>query len=79
MSTQSANAYSYRYSELSFLDKPEAKILLGASLIPENIREGADVYFDCIIDAQPGVYKVEWKHNVSSEFLECIQYFIFPS
>lgn len=47
-----------------FTDKPEADILLGASLIPESIREGADVYFDCIIEAQPSVYKVEWKHNV---------------
>lgn len=52
-------------TKLSFSDKPEAKIILGASLIGERIREGADVYFDCIIEAQPSVYKVEWKHNVS--------------
>lgn len=52
-------------TEISVSDKPEARILLGASLIPDSIREGADVYFDCIVEAQPSVYKVEWKHNVS--------------
>jgi hypothetical protein len=46
-------------------DTPEAKIILGTSLNPEAIREGADVYFDCIINAHPPVYKVEWRHNVS--------------
>ncbi|KAG5882145.1 hypothetical protein JTB14_011775 [Gonioctena quinquepunctata] len=44
---------------------PEAKIVLGTSLNPDNIREGTDVYFDCIVHAHPPVYKVEWRHNVS--------------
>ncbi|CAH1102842.1 unnamed protein product [Psylliodes chrysocephalus] len=42
---------------------PEAKILLGTSLNPHIIREGTDVYFDCILNAHPSVYKVEWRHN----------------
>ncbi|XP_063905692.1 nephrin isoform X2 [Zophobas morio] len=42
---------------------PEAKIILGTSLNPDSIREGTDVYFDCVINAHPPVYKVEWKHN----------------
>ncbi|XP_065168028.1 nephrin isoform X3 [Atheta coriaria] len=42
---------------------PEAKIILGTSLNPDTIREGTDVYFDCIINAHPHVYKVEWRHN----------------
>lgn len=46
-------------------DTPEAKIILGTSLNPDAIREGTDVYFDCIINAHPNVYKVEWRHNVS--------------
>ncbi|XP_049785945.1 hemicentin-2-like [Schistocerca cancellata] len=42
---------------------PEATIQLGTSLNPDNIREGADVYFDCIIIAVPPVFRVEWRHN----------------
>ncbi|KAL3286211.1 hypothetical protein HHI36_000722, partial [Cryptolaemus montrouzieri] len=44
-------------------DTPEAQIILGASLNPDAIREGSDVYFDCIVNAHPPVYKVEWRHN----------------
>nr|CAH7769565.1 unnamed protein product [Callosobruchus chinensis] len=42
---------------------PEARIVLGTSLNPESIREGTDVYFDCVVNAHPPVYKVEWRHN----------------
>ncbi|XP_072930194.1 kin of IRRE-like protein 3 isoform X2 [Epargyreus clarus] len=42
---------------------PETVVRLGTNLDPSNIREGTDVYFDCIIKAHPYVYKVEWRHN----------------
>ncbi|XP_023707814.1 synaptogenesis protein syg-2 isoform X4 [Cryptotermes secundus] len=42
---------------------PMARLQLGSSLNPETIREGTDVYFDCLIQARPSVYKVEWRHN----------------
>ncbi|XP_050354326.1 hemicentin-2 [Nymphalis io] len=42
---------------------PETIVRLGTNLDPTNIREGSDVYFDCIIKAHPYVYKVEWRHN----------------
>ncbi|XP_046401604.1 hemicentin-1 [Ischnura elegans] len=42
---------------------PEAILILGTSLNPDNIREGSDVYFDCKVSAVPPVYKVEWRHN----------------
>ncbi|XP_048510845.1 neural cell adhesion molecule 2 isoform X2 [Athalia rosae] len=42
---------------------PETQIQLGASLNPGAIREGTDVYFDCLIKAEPAVYKVEWRHQ----------------
>ncbi|XP_012271984.2 neural cell adhesion molecule 2 [Orussus abietinus] len=42
---------------------PETRIQLGTSLNPNAIREGTDVYFDCLIRAEPPVYKVEWRHQ----------------
>lgn len=47
------------------LDIPETRVRLGSSLDPEAIREGTDVYFDCLVSAHPHVYKVEWRHNVN--------------
>jgi hypothetical protein len=49
-------------------DIPMATLQLGSSLNPDTIREGTDVYFDCLIQAQPSVYKVEWRHNVSIRY-----------
>ncbi|XP_044574365.1 neural cell adhesion molecule 2-like isoform X1 [Cotesia glomerata] len=43
--------------------RPETRIQLGTSLNRNAIREGTDVYFDCLINAKPGVYKVEWRHD----------------
>lgn len=48
-----------------FPDIPETKVKLGSSLDPNAIREGTDVYFDCLVAAHPHVYKVEWRHNVN--------------
>uniref|UniRef100_A0A182ND10 Ig-like domain-containing protein n=1 Tax=Anopheles dirus TaxID=7168 RepID=A0A182ND10_9DIPT len=42
---------------------PDAAVRIGSSLDPNAIREGSDVYFDCIVKAHPAVYKIEWKHN----------------
>ncbi|XP_037921192.1 kin of IRRE-like protein 1 [Hermetia illucens] len=42
---------------------PETTVRLGTSLDPNAIREGTDVYFDCLVTAHPAVYKVEWRHN----------------
>lgn len=48
-----------------FTDVPETHVRLGTSLEPDSIREGTDVYFDCLVSAHPAAYKVEWRHNVS--------------
>lgn len=48
-----------------FLDSPSVSLQLGSSLNPEDIEEGDDCYFDCKIEANPRIYKVVWKHNVS--------------
>ncbi|XP_058813514.1 neural cell adhesion molecule 1 isoform X2 [Topomyia yanbarensis] len=49
--------------QLDIQHVPDAFVRLGSSLDPDSIREGTDVYFDCIVTAHPAVYKVEWKHN----------------
>lgn len=41
------------------------KLELGRNLDKATIKEGSDVYFDCIIDANPSAKKVYWTHNVS--------------
>lgn len=48
-----------------FVDVPETRVRLGTSLEPDAIREGTDVYFDCLVSAHPPVYRVEWRHNVN--------------
>lgn len=57
------------YRRSWFTDTPETQIQLGTSLNPNAIREGTDVYFDCLIQAEPSVYKVEWRHQVSEDII----------
>jgi len=47
-------------------DVPETRLKLGSSLSGDHVKEGSDVYFDCVIDANPPVSKVDWRHSVSS-------------
>ena len=52
----------------SFTDPPKVIIRMGKSLVASDIREGVDVYFDCVIRANP-VPKtkiVTWLHDVST-------------
>ena len=32
---------------------------------PTDLEEGDDVYFECIVSANPPAYKLTWWHNVS--------------
>lgn len=46
-------------------DVPVVVLRLGSKLNPEDIEEGDDVYFECVVQANPPAYKVIWEHNVS--------------
>lgn len=48
-------------------DVPLVKLEFGTNPVVEAniVGEGADVYFECNIRANPTVYRVAWKHNVS--------------
>lgn len=46
-------------------DVPVVVMKFGKNLNPDDIEEGDDVYFECIIKANPSAYKVVWKLNVS--------------
>lgn len=62
------NIISSSYYSLHFFlttDKPQATLLLGAQLKPDDIKEGADAYFECAIKANPPVKTILWYHNVS--------------
>ena len=49
-------------------DPPRVSIQLGKSLVASDIREGVDVYFDCLVSANPTPKSklVTWLHNVSN-------------
>lgn len=42
---------------------PNVTIRLGSKLDKETIKEGSDVYFECIIDANPWITEVFWSFN----------------
>lgn len=48
-----------------FTDMPVVTLKMGSSLNPDDIKEGADVYFECLIQSNPKPYKMSWYHNVS--------------
>ena len=41
-------------------DTPRLRVVLGARIDPNTIREGMDVYFECIVQANPWVSDVSW-------------------
>lgn len=32
-------------------------------MLSERLREGSDIYFECLVDAQPQAREVTWLHN----------------
>lgn len=44
---------------------PVVTLKLGPNLIPDNIKEGDGVYFECKVLSNPKPYKMTWFHDVS--------------
>ncbi|XP_050531047.1 hemicentin-1-like isoform X1 [Daktulosphaira vitifoliae] len=42
---------------------PRLQINLGRNLNASDIKEGSDVYFECIVKASPAITRLEWDHN----------------
>lgn len=53
-------------------DEPLLKLEIGTNPVVEGntVSEGADVYFECNIKANPWVYRIAWRHDVSRADLE---------
>lgn len=48
------------------LASPIVHLRLGSSLVLDEIKEGDDVYFDCVVTGNPRAEVITWKFNVSS-------------
>lgn len=53
------------YTLFNFTDMPRVNLKMGASLNPDDIKEGDGVYFECDVQSNPKPYKLSWFHNVS--------------
>jgi hypothetical protein len=47
---------------------PVVTLRMGMSLNPDDIKEGDDVYFECMIQANPKPYKMSWFRDVCSVY-----------
>lgn len=46
--------------------QPVVNLKMGKTLNPDDIKEGDDVYFECVVRANPKVYKLAWFKDVSN-------------
>ena len=52
-------------SNINIAVTPRAKIRFWRNLVWTSIHLGDDVYLECDVEANPSVYNVTWRHNVS--------------
>ncbi|XP_068153832.1 protein turtle homolog B isoform X1 [Drosophila tropicalis] len=43
--------------------QPTTLLKIGSSLNPDDIKEGDDAYFECLVQSNPKPYKLSWFHN----------------
>ena len=46
-------------------DSPAVRLEVGKALNLNDLEEGDDIYFECIVQARPPVTKLQWYQNVS--------------
>lgn len=51
---------TYAYAWRACTDLPQVRIVLGAKIDAESIREGQDAYFECVVDANPWLTEIAW-------------------
>ena len=55
------------------------ELILGASISPDSVYEGGDVYFDCRIQSRPPPKKIIWQFDVSLSFVRSLTHSIRSS
>ena len=51
---------------MNFSVSPRVNLNFGVPLNAASIKEGQDIFFRCSVEANPQVYKIEWRHDVSN-------------
>ena len=59
----------YLHIYFLFPDAPQLNLRLGGALKSELIKEGDDVYFECGVDSNPAIARLEWYKGVSVKYL----------
>ena len=47
-----------------FLDPPVLNLKWGPGIRARHMRQGMDIYFECVVSSNPPVESVEWYHGV---------------
>ena len=50
---------------------PDVKLEMGMSIKTDDIVEGSDVFFECIIKSNPKFYRLTWLHEVFLQIYLC--------
>ena len=62
-----------------FADVPIVSLQFGTILKPDSIKEGDDIYFECIVKARPLATSIQWFQNVSNFLISFHKFFLSKS
>lgn len=72
------NSFCVNKNNKCFISDPPIVTLRLGSTLSDNIKEGDDVYFECLAVANPQWRKLYWLHDVSTNFYMLNTFSIFP-